>query len=345
MAFNGNPTRIWDRLTPADGDLFNSEFLRSYENHNEHYNFAVAQLNIQKGLVIGRLENYNASPTILRIRRNNVYEVSGNILKLNSELTIGFSSLTNIFRVDGTTPITATSETQNKHLYVLLTPDGSLHAMIVPDSEMAGSSHSYLSNPRLLQDFYSASPTVFDPAKNGYYKGTKRIIGTIRLNASNQIEFWYALGHGQRFMDTQDIAIGNKFVETRWKREHPSCYVPDGSTVAAMATEAPVLHRILGSTTLPSWMDRFPRNIDNIAVGVGRSIRDIQEDALQGFLMRINNVTTDAATSGGATGFWRQISGSRDTSSIITDGVNGTPRIASETRGKNFAESIQIVRG
>jgi hypothetical protein len=344
MTYNPNPTRTWDRNTPADGDLIQAEIQRVYENSNDLNGREIALRAIQKGLTRGRMEVYNDSPTILRLRRNNVYEVNQNFINLNGELTIDFSSLTNIFRNDGTTPITATSETQNKHLYVLLTEVGNPHAMIIPDSEMSGSSHVYLSNPKLLADFYTGSPVIFDPAKNGYYKSSKRVIGTIRLNASNQIEFFYELGFGHRFMDVQNLPIGGTYTETRWKREHPNCYVPDGSTVSAMSTESPVLHRILGGNVLPDWRNRFPRSVD---IAGARNMRDTQEDAFQGHrFARQSDSTplrTDNFVSGGGSSGVRTDTG---TPMIISsDGTNGTPRIANETRSANFAVSMQIVRG
>ena len=100
------------------------------------------------------------------------------------------------------------------------------------------------------------------------------------MNASNQIEFVYELGLAHRFMDTQHLAVGQKFTELRWKREHPSCYVPDGSTITNMNLEAPELFRILGTNILPDWTDRFARNISPNST---RSLRDTQEDAIQGF--------------------------------------------------------------
>jgi hypothetical protein len=348
MPFNGSQTRTWNQSTPADGNLFEAEFNRVYGNFDDLNTREMALRNIQRGLVQGRMEVQNATPTILRLRRNNVYEVDGNFIKLNGNLTLDFSSLTNIFRSDGTTPITATSETQNKHLYVLITNNGSLHAMVIPDSEMSGSVHTYLANPKLLQDFYSDSPVIFDLTKNGYYKNSKRIIGTIRLNSSNQIEFFYELGFGNRFLDVQNISIGNIFTETRWKREHPSCYVPDGSTVTNMATEAPVLHRILGGNVLPDWRDRFGRNID---LNGARAIRDLQEDAFQGHRMSPLSPQTQFYGAGGVDNISTPIGGAYGFGTIyatggpISDGTNGTPRIANETRGKNYARSEQIVRG
>ncbi|MBK8397419.1 MAG: hypothetical protein IPL26_19570 [Leptospiraceae bacterium] len=336
-------TRVWDQSTPADGNLFEAEFLAAYSNLQNLYNFALSQLGSQSGLIQGPLRNVSASPTIIKAARNNVYEVDGNVIRLNGDLSLNFSSLTNIFRNDGITPIAATSETQNKQMYIKMTTTGSLHAMIIPDSEMEGSSHVYANNPELCKDYYAASPVIWTPAKNGYYKNGKRLIGVCRLDGSNNIQYLYELGIGHRFLDVQHIPIGGKFTEWRWKREHPACYVPDGSVIATLATDAPDLHRILGSTTLPDWRDRFGRNID---LAGARSIRDTQEDAFQGHWHELATYISDNVRGGGSNSlFFFNNTENNKVRNAITDTVNGTPRTASETRPRNFAELVQIVRG
>lgn len=343
MTFNPNQTRIWDRDTPADGIILNAEVLRIYENLGFLYDFATAQLGMQKGTALGRLSNTSSSPTVIKALRNNVYEVDGNMIRLSGELSIDFSSLSNIYRNDGTTAITATSETQNKHLYLLMTSAGALHAMIVPDAEMEGASHSYANNPELLKDYYAVSPAIYIPTKNGYYKNGKRILAVTRLNASNQVEFLYELGYGHRFMDVQNLPIGGKWTEFRWKREHPACYYPDGSTVTDMSTSAPELFRILSGNVLPDWKNRFPRNME---LAGSRNIRDTEEDAFQGFKITSTYTPFSLYSGSGLTSG----AGSYDVNvtvmnNIISDGINGVPRIADETRPKNYAELIQIVRG
>jgi len=295
---------------------------------------------------------YQGSQKVLRLERNSVVKVNNKMIITNSLLTIDFNLTTHIFSSDGTNPIASNAETQNKHLYILLTELGQLQAMIIPDIEMAGSSHSYLSNPKLLTDYYSNTPQIFSIQKNGYYKNNKRIIATIRLNASNEIEFFYSLGNGHRFKDVENIQIGNIFTETRWKREHPACYIPDGSTVTNMSTEAPVLFRILSTNILPDWDDRFGRNI---ILSSGRNIRDIQEDAFQGhFHSIVHNPLINHAFGSTIWGYgnygshYLQGAGNNLNNYVInpySDGLNGTPRTAGETRPKNFALMYQIVRG
>jgi hypothetical protein len=300
-----------------------------------------------KGFQMGILQ-VGSSNTILRLPRGNIYEVKNKYIQIPSSIDLDFSALVNIFRVDGTTQIAASSEIQNKHMYLLLSDTGVLSAMIIPNADLPGSSHSYAVNPSLCKDFYSGSPTIWNPDENGFYKGNKRIIATLRIGSSNQIEFFYELGFGNRFLDVQNISIGNIFTETRWKREHPSCYVPDGSTVTNMATEAPVLHRILGGNILPDWRDRFGRNID---LNGARAIRDLQEDAFQGHRMSPLSPQTQFYGVGGEQNFSSPTGGGGPWASMystggpISDGTNGTPRIANETRGKNYARSEQIVRG
>ena len=297
----------------------------------------------EKGYIKGRFSVTNAFPKILTIRKNNIYEVNGNIIRVSTPKNIDFNAITATFRSDGTTPIVANTETQNKHLYLSMNTAGDLTAQIIPDIEMEASNHGYAYNPELIKDFYAASPTNWDSDKNGYYKNSKRIIGFCRLDGSNNIEFYYELGFGHRFMDVETLPVAGKFIELRWKREHPACYYPDGSTIAALATEAPELHGILGSTTLPDWRDRFGRNID---LAGGRAIRDLQDDAFQGHHHQIRtyplSLTGGAQQSPYPTGTMADLDIIGNPS---TDGVNGTPRTASETRPMNYAELVQIVRG
>ncbi|MCB1176508.1 MAG: hypothetical protein KDK36_02910 [Leptospiraceae bacterium] len=352
MAYNGTKTRTWDQTTPADGDLFEAEFNRAYGNTDDLNTREIQHREFQKGSVKGRMWVDPSSAWLLKAPKNNVYEVDGNLIRLSGALQLDFTALTNIYRNDGTTAIAATSETQNKHLYVLMTTTGSLHAMIVPDSEMEGSSHVYDNNTKLLEDYYNVSPSIWDSSKNGYYKNGKRIIGVLRLDGSNHIEFQYELGHGHRYMDHENISVGSPFEEIRWKREHPGCYIPDGSTITNMATESPYLYRLLGgSNVLPDWRDRFPRQID---IAGGRTIRDTQEDAFQGFNMEISRLDNSSthilpATTAGASanGVYTGSSAPERfiASGYFTDGANGTPRVDNETRSKNYSVLKQIVRG
>lgn len=305
---------------------------------------------LMPGFVLGRLNYYNATPTIIRVPKWNLYEVGKKMVRIESELTLDFSTTSNIYKNDGTTPIVGTSETQSKHLYLRLSDTGSLDAMIIPDLDLDLGSHTYLANPKLVKDALSASPAIFDISKNGYYKNSKRIIATLMLNASNQIEFVYELGFGHRYMDIERYGVSEVYKETRWLREHPNCLVADGSTLTNMSTEYPQLYKYLGTNILPNWIDRVPRGI---AIGGSRAIRDTQEDAFQGFSIEI----FDANNSGGV---YNAGGGAANQSltyayeanltkllrgNVISDGTNGTPRTSNETRMKNFAVSIQLVRG
>jgi hypothetical protein len=330
---------------PAGTQLYRLQFLS--ERLEEFQNS-----NVSLGYCNPIISVYQSFPKILRLERNSIVKVNKKMIVTDSLLTIDFNLTTNVFSSDGVTPIASNSETQNKHLYVLLTDSGQLQAMIIPDSEMAGSSHSYVSNPKLLIDYYSNTPQIFSIQKNGYYKNNKRVIATIRLNSSNEIEFFYCLGNGHRFKDVENIPIGNIFTETRWKREHPSCYIPDGSTVTNMSTEAPVLFRILSTNILPNWNDRFGRNI---ITSSGRNIRDTQEDAFQGHYHSIvhnplinHNYGVQVWGYGNYGSHYLQGAGNSINNFVtnaVNDGVNGVPRIANETRPKNFALMYQIVRG
>jgi len=325
---------------PAGTQLYRLQFLS--ERLEEFQNS-----NISLGYCNPIISVYQSSTKVLRLERNSTVKVNKKMIATDSLLTIDFNSTTNIFKDDGVTPITSITETQGKHLYVLLTESGQLHAMIIPNSEMAGSSHSYLSNPRLLIDYYSNTPQIFSIQKNGYYKNNKRIIATIRIDNSNNIEFFYCLGNGHRFKDVENISIGNIFTETRWKREHPSCYIPDGSTVTNMSTEAPVLHRILSTNVLPNWNDRFGRNI---VTSSGRSIRGTQEDAFQlhsHVFLHYQYTSVIPNKVPGNPLILIHSYNVRDPNIIgepIPD-LFGAPRYDNETRPKNFALMYQIVRG
>lgn len=301
---------------------------------------------LMPGFVFGRLNYYNATPTIIRVPKWNLYEVGKKMVRVESELTLDFSTTSNIYKNDGTTPIVGTSETQSKHLYLRLSDTGSLDAMIIPDLDLDLGSHTYLANPKLVKDALSASPAIFDTSKNGYYKNGKRVIATLMLNASNQIQFVYELGFGHRFMDLERYGVSEPFYETRWLREHPGCFVADGSTLTSMSTDYPQLYKYLGTNVLPNWVDRVPRGI---AIGGSRAIRDTQEDAFQGhhhqnyadYPAATNYSSNILSTSSGGNPELRDYSVRTPSS----DGVNGTPRTASETRMKNFAVVIQLVRG
>ncbi len=122
-----------------------------------------------------------------------------------------------------------------------------------------------------------------------------------------------------------------------------------------MSSEAPVLHRILGTNVLPNWSDRFGRNITPAS---SRALRDLQSDVFQGhwhivynwiysepFATNVNTAGSNyrgVTTDGTILGFHGFPYFAKD---VIFDGVNDTPRIDNETRPMNFALMYQIVRG
>lgn len=105
-----------------------------------------------------------------------------------------------------------------------------------------------------------------------------------------------------------------------------------------------------GSTTfaLPDMRGRFTRNwADNGSIDSGRAFGSAQDDALQGHNHEVHETSANIRAwlgGGGGTGSGNVRAGTgtpaapwADATTIITNGTNGTPRIASETRPSNIA--------
>lgn len=97
-----------------------------------------------------------------------------------------------------------------------------------------------------------------------------------------------------------------------------------------------------GSTTfnIPDLRGEFIRGFDNgRGIDVGRSFASSQGDAFQGHYhnMQANNSSGSAGNGGSYT--TQAITNTRTNliTAPITDGTNGTPRTAAETRPRNFA--------
>lgn len=94
-----------------------------------------------------------------------------------------------------------------------------------------------------------------------------------------------------------------------------------------------------GSTTfnLPDLRGEFPRGLDDgRGVDAGRALGTAQLDAMQG---HIHAITNQANNLGGGGSGANVASGGTNltTSSPLSDGTNGTPRTAAETRPRNVA--------
>jgi phage-related tail fiber protein len=95
---------------------------------------------------------------------------------------------------------------------------------------------------------------------------------------------------------------------------------------------------------LPDARGEFPRGWDNgRGVDTGRAIGSSQSDALQGFhvsLPGLRQVGTGASFAGSGAG--DNPGAINESGGPVTDGVNGTPRIAAETRPRNIAALVCI---
>jgi hypothetical protein len=91
---------------------------------------------------------------------------------------------------------------------------------------------------------------------------------------------------------------------------------------------------LTGSTTVPNMANRFLRMVGDDSVALGLT----QEDAFQGHW---HNLRYRGDASGGGTGgyvIWQpNATSTNSVQDAISDGVNGTPRKASETRPKNVS--------
>jgi phage-related tail fiber protein len=101
-----------------------------------------------------------------------------------------------------------------------------------------------------------------------------------------------------------------------------------------------------GSTTfnLPDLRGEFVRGMDNgRGIDSGRVFGSSQTDALQGHKHSIDDPgfnppgVSNGALNAGATGFYQRGVDTIRVTSPITDGSNGTPRTAAETRPRNVA--------
>jgi hypothetical protein len=134
----------------------------------------------------------------------------------------------------------------------------------------------------------------------------------------------------------------------------------DGSAVSR--TDYAGLFAVLGSTHgqgdgsttfhIPDLRGRFVRGVDgaanrdpdkatrtaaNTGGNTGNNVGSVQDDAMQGH--RLHTGSFVGSASGGVDGFYR--AGSTGTTfpptqTFQSDGVNGTPRVSSESRGKNI---------
>lgn len=288
---------------------------------------------------------YRIDSSNIIILANSIFEVNSNIYRLNNDILINISPL----------PV-------NSYLYILANNLGNISTIQIPFSQMDGGTYGYHDLPLLYTDYITNGP-LWNSTKNGYYySSNERIIGFFMKGASDVL-FYYFLSSGHNFEGFDTMRVGDIYIETKWKRRHPQCYLANGSIISNMSTHSPTLFRILGGNRLPDWNDKFMRSVDvfgtrellktvnsNINYEQYNNIGHLQVDTFQGHLHYLGNAfyNYQANTNINLTipndGFIT-MTYSGYTFVPISDGVNGEPRTSNETRPRNFAVSIQIVRG
>ena len=161
-------------------------------------------------------------------------------------------------------------------------------------------------------------------------------------------------GHRALFLNGQGVLIAN-YVDL-----DAAAYVGDGNNTAVAAAgggyyraddAAGTIPNIAGVyLILPETRGYTPRGLDLAASvdpdGAGRFLGDVQLDAFQGHEIEIfNGVTPGGALNGiSASNRTTAVGTLMDglSTSIITDGVNGTPRTDSETRMTNYSTKFVV---
>ncbi|GFM68559.1 hypothetical protein PSCICJ_46770 [Pseudomonas cichorii] len=141
-------------------------------------------------------------------------------------------------------------------------------------------------------------------------------------------------------------AIPAGFLEVDGSLQNSATY-PD--LAAYLGTRFNLAGDPAGYFRLPESRGEFLRGWDHgRGVDVGRGLGSFQADSLQGFRLesmratdgRVGNDDGGAGTSGAGFAMGTAAQGTRPrnlTGAFVTDGVNGEPRVGSETRGRNIA--------
>jgi len=171
-----------------------------------------------------------------------------------------------------------------------------------------------------------ASPAVFTKSAHGFYGGERvrlSTTGALPTGFNNSTDY-YVL-----YLTANTFSLSSTF---------------DGTAIASTGSQSGV-HSYLqsyfglgdGSTTfnLPSLNDdQFIRGVDS---GSSRTIGTKQQDAFQGHQHEYDSWNTPNAGNSNTTGGGGTQRPRGNTVAIVSDGINGTPRVSSETRPKNVA--------
>lgn len=122
--------------------------------------------------------------------------------------------------------------------------------------------------------------------------------------------------------------------QTQFQAQHGDCWVKmSGQSVAGSDYET-----ITGKSTLPNSAGRFLRDIGGNAPALGET----QEDAFQGHHHNAMGYGNNGGSLGPAADGSSGDLGQLKITSPKSDGVNGTPRTANETRPKNLGINLFV---
>lgn len=171
-------------------------------------------------------------------------------------------------------------------------------------------------------------------------------VDNIRDGAYQQSVFLGYYSKGGKDFEAYKVHLDGSQITTDTDLEY--IFDPGGSNeYFALDTLAP---EALGIRTLPDVTGRLLRSVDTALSGLTEAVGEVQEDALQGHWHEQYHVGLVLAIGVDANGV--SMSALENTNpaftntsirAAITDGVNGTPRIASNTRDRSYTVGVAYI--